>query len=203
MVRTKSPGKTLDPALVRFIREMCAWDVRPSYRRMQDEIGARFPKSEIPAENTIRSICIDTPRGEPWSLDTASPLQVRLVLPVIAAVIEATEGRRTYITTDEARLIARIRLAARGVPLITAYAIARQTLWARSSGDDAALNMLQHFLAFRPWTVEGRARYDAAYEARWIPYKLAAGWDPGAEQPTRYETPEEARGGHHGEGEAT
>ncbi len=187
MVRTREPGKTLDAAVVGFIREMCGWDVRPSYRRMQAEIESRFGRGEVPAENTIRSICLDTPRGEAWSLDMASPLQVRLVLPVIASVIEATEGRRTYVTTDEAKLIARIRLAARGVPLLTAYEIARQMLWARSSGDNAATSMLHHFLSFRPWTVEGRTRYDAACTAGWVPYKLAAGCDPESDQPTRYE----------------
>lgn len=192
---TKDPGKTLNTDVRRFVERRCDYDRRPSYARIRQEIEqaieqGNLPKldpAEIPSEGTIAAICRSAPRGEPWSLADASPLQVRLVLPVLAVVIERTEGGRTYITKDEARLIARIRLAARSIPLLTAYEIARQMLWAGREWQDVAI--LHHFLAFEPWRDNGE-RYARAYEARWIAHKLAGFGDGGVI--LRYETPEEA-----------
>jgi len=158
---------------------MCGFDPRPSFAAIRkalksDPRFATLPDSQIPSENTIRDICRAAPRGERWSLLDATPNEARYVLPVIAAVIGTTHGRRTYVTKDEARVIARIYAAGPDVPPAEAFRVARKLLWA--AGDPVYEAMQTHWLAFRAWTPEGEERYRTA------------------PLPTRYEVPDDMLG---------
>ncbi len=164
--RTKRPGRTFDPRMVDSIRDMCGFDPRPSSAAIRKALKAdprfkKLPDSQIPSEGTIADICeAAPPRGERWSLLDATPDEARHVLPVIAAVIETTHGRRTYVTKDEARVIARIYAAAPDVPPAEAFRVTRELLWA--AGDPVYEAMQTHWLAFRAWTPEGQERYRTA-----------------------------------------
>src|SRR5688572_24708835 len=81
--QTKEPGKTVDPEVRAYIQKLCQADVIPSAPRIQQSIKRKFGDAVYLSENTIRAICRAVPRGEPWTIASATPLQARLVMPVL------------------------------------------------------------------------------------------------------------------------
>jgi len=105
-----------------------------------------------------------------WELpDADDDGAAALILDVLAAVIEETEGRRQYLTKMEAAWVTRIRRAAPDLPpSFDTYRLARFYMarehWQMPSPDLDAL------LAFAPWRSEERRQaYVLALQEEWVP----------------------------------
>jgi hypothetical protein len=128
-------------------------------------------------------------RSERWSFANADPEVARLVLPVLAAVLEKTQGR-LYLSQDTADWIVRLKTAA---PTLAddwwTYVYARTY---QRDGERAI--WLDRFLAFRPWeSNEAYARYQQveAYIAT-SGFDRLMGVSPLTEPMYVRETPEES-----------
>jgi hypothetical protein len=129
-------------------------------------LAAEFPDRPTPSARAVSDwIERGVIRGDPsgiWSLAGASPGEAARVLPVLAAVIERTEGRRTFLTTAEAAMVARVSEAAPDLPPWQTYQLAHRYIDAGSATED-----LDQLLAFAPWRDQAAA-YNAAIAAGWI-----------------------------------
>lgn len=102
----------------------------------------------------------------PWTLGSADPGDVAVVMPVLAAVIELTEGRRTQLTIDEARISVSILRAFPQLKPLEAYMAAREYLSASHPDDVIGLEAK---LAFST----DLDRWFRAVESGWIPGRFA------------------------------
>lgn len=99
--------------------------------------------------------------------ESAAEIDPALVLPLLAHVIEVTEGKRRHLTQAEARLVTMVRWTAPGIDPKLAYTVARHYLIA--TADERELRALDAFLAFAPWSGgEARRRYDLALQEGWV-----------------------------------
>jgi hypothetical protein len=107
-------------------------------------------------QNKVKELSPPDPSGR-WSFAKADPAEARLVLPVLAAVLEKTQGR-LWLTEDAADWIVRIKTAAPTLPDDWwTYVYARTY---QRDGEKAV--WLDRFLAFRPWeSNEAYERYQA------------------------------------------
>ena len=106
--------------------------------------------------------------SSPWSLmDGNGEADSVLVLPVLAAVIEETKGRKTGLTKAEAESITRIRRVAPDCDHWYAYVLARLYLLREQAKMPSA--DIEAYLAFAPWrgTQEAQA-YQQALEEGWV-----------------------------------
>jgi len=153
---------------------------------IKHELERRFPAQDpakviVPNRRTIQRVLGDfAARDETtWSLADADAEDAALVLPVIAAMIEESEGRRQSITQGEARWIVKIRradLAEPGERLdhVITYELAFDV--ASYSADpelrefaEGQVAFVLHYLAFAPWrSAEHEKRYHAAFEKGWL-----------------------------------
>jgi len=185
--RTTRRARRIDGRIYEVLRELVVkgWNNGAEVHR---ELQRRFPTTAaevvpIPDLRTIQRVLCDlTPSdgGSLWSLAEAEPEDAALIVPVLAAMIEDTEGRRPSITRTEARWIAKIRridLAEPGEPLdhITTYELAFEAAYAQSSearalkAEDALLSYIEGFLAFAPWRSKKREQnYYSAFEKGWL-----------------------------------
>ena len=136
------------------------------------ELDARFADGRLPAERTVQDIVrgLAAPRDESgrWTFNEADPDDAALILPVLAAVIQETEGRRTYFTRAQAEFIGRIRRLAPELDGFRVYRLARLYLFFEARGEPA--RDVEAFLAFAPWrSEEQREAYQRALENEWIP----------------------------------
>lgn len=152
------------------IRELAASELSAGaiHRRLELEASseeAGFGLNDVPSRRTIQNIVAEhTPKDETewWLLKDAEDDQATLVLPVLATIIEKTEGRRTYVTQDEAKWIVRIRTATPDLDLWTVYTLALAYMLGPEGGTK---DNLDAFLAFAPWRSEDdRRRYNKATE---------------------------------------
>jgi hypothetical protein len=145
------------------------------HRRLELEANsgeADFGPADVPSQRTIHNIVREhTPRDDtdPWALADAEADEAALILPVLAAIIEKTEERRSYLTQAQARWIVRIRRAAPDLNAWMVYLIALNYMALAEHG--LPHNRLDAYLAFAPWrSQENRWRYNKATEkdpARW------------------------------------
>ncbi len=109
-------------------------------------------RGHCPSQRTIRKhLGRMRPRDESyaWNLVDSNDAAARLILPVLASVIENTEGRRRWLSIEEARLVRKIRNAAPSIDPFDAYRVAHQyQLRAANEADSSDLDIL---LAFAPW----------------------------------------------------
>lgn len=99
--------------------------------------------------------------GEVWSLSSDDDQAAPLVLPVLAAVIEQTEGQRTTLTAEEASWILRIQGAAPDLRPWRCFLLAR--FYIATLAQDHATAGLDALVAFAPW--RSRADFDRYLEA--------------------------------------
>ena len=86
-------------------------------------------RGHCPSQRTIRKhLGRMRPRDESyaWNLVDSNDAAARLILPVLASVIENTEGRRRWLSIEEARLVRKIRNAAPSIDPFDAYRVAHQ-----------------------------------------------------------------------------
>jgi hypothetical protein len=122
-----------------------------------NELRDRLPEEEShPDERTIRSWV------RRWGSDQSGPWLIgdpeadpSVLVPLLADLIEQTEGNVTALTTDEARMLTRLLSALPDMPPFAAYDWTVAYLAAR---DHEPLDGLMHYLAFAPWRDNG-SRY--------------------------------------------
>ena len=89
--------------------------------------------SEAPALRTINRELARlrelSPNTQAWEMRTAPPDEAPIVLAVLKAVIDKTEGQVVSLTTDQAAVLVRLRKAAPIVPGYPLYQIATEYLW--------------------------------------------------------------------------
>lgn len=130
--------------------------------KLHEHFGAKEP-SKLPHLKTIQRVISDTvPRDStaPWRLADAVAEDAALVLPVLAAVIEESEGRVANLTIGQARWIAKLRHVAPDLALWTVYVLANTYMrceeWNMPTAD------LDAYLALTPWRDDAcRQRYAA------------------------------------------
>lgn len=116
---------------------------------IRKELRKRYEDSDIPKERAIENRLAAVRSSDlsgPWTLQGASGEEAALVLPVLGAVIEETEGRTTQLSRDMTEWIIRIRRAAPDLPPWNAYLFARRYLSAPQQTET-----LDQLLALAPW----------------------------------------------------
>ena len=105
----------------------------PSLRTVRKRLGRMRPRDESSA----------------WNVADSDDATARLILPVLASVIENTDGRRRWLSIEEARLVRKIRTVAPSIDAFDSYRVAHQyQLRAANEADSSDLDIL---LAFAPW----------------------------------------------------
>ena len=189
--RTKAlQGRPASPDVTDAITDLTLRGYGPAEieRKMGEDPSFR---GRVPKLRTVKKYAALAKRGpasEPWSLIDAPADELPAIVPVVAAVIERSEGRVRNVSKREAAIVARILRAAPKVPPWDAYRLARRVV-----ADPDVERDVTEYLGFEPWTDDGRARYEHAYRERWVRHRLIA--DPAFPEIQRYETPEEAKTG--------
>jgi hypothetical protein len=117
-----------------------------------------------PGERTVRRIVRELRADDdsaPWAPDDAA------VLECVAPVTAKTGGLVRWFSTEQARLLSRIRVLAPDLDCYPAYVLARHYQSRRARG--LSVEKLDAWLAYAPWrgAVE-RDRYDRAVERGWV-----------------------------------
>ena len=125
-----------------------------------------FPRAKrLPDDRLIRTWM------EQWRDDQSGPWQMEdqgdpaILLHVLRTLIVATQGKVTDLTASEAEELTRLGHSTPGMPPIGMYNWARAIIAARIA--DEPVTSLVHYLAFTPWTDEGKD-YVAAFNAGYI-----------------------------------
>src|SRR5262249_23598131 len=125
----------------------------------------------LPTLRTVQRIVSErTPRDNsgPWTLGTADTVHARVVLDVLAAVVDETEGHNASFTQEEAKWGVQVSAVAPDLPPYERWRIARLYMGRASRGEP--MDDLDGFLAYAPWR-DGEAgwkRYNDAVEAGWV-----------------------------------
>lgn len=108
-------------------------------------------KEDVPSERTIRKIASDDgpDKSGAWRA-TASKVDARLVLPVLAVLIE--RGTREQLSVNEAEVIAMVYGAVPNTPPLFAWMLAKAYLAPQAADVVDWLANLDALLAFAPWT---------------------------------------------------
>lgn len=120
-------------------------------------------EAKIPDERTIRrriaeSKLLDT--SGPWTLARASGGVAALVLPVLGAVLDHTQGRVAGLTKEQAKWVVKVRRAAPGLDPWYVWRVAAAYQVADQKGTDADRESLDALLAFAPWrSLEAAERF--------------------------------------------
>jgi len=165
-MRQQRRRRSLDPAVLTAIHESAVLGTSAAqiHAQLVDEFGEWVPSVRT-VQDIVKEVKVHD-SSDRWSLVNSDPGTVGIVLPVLAAVIRRSKGRR-FLTTAEARWVVRVRKAAPDLPAIAIYQLARLYMQRQESGHSVA--DLDSFLAFAPW--RGRAfwnSYKEAAEERWI-----------------------------------
>ncbi len=121
--------------------------------------------NDVPSERTIRTIASQEgpDKSGAWRA-TASSVDARLVLPVLAALIERS-GTRRQLSVREAEAVATVCEAVPNTPPLFAWLLATAYLDAEAADDVHWLADLDALLAFAPWTsVAAQQRFMNAIE---------------------------------------
>ncbi len=158
------PRKQLPAVYENSIRRMAleGYTAREIYATLNGNISLRTIQRRI--------VELVPPPGPAWTLAAPDWGKAELVLPVLAEVIERSEGRVREISRDLAKWIVRVRRAAPTIPLWDAYELA--VAYQRSAqGAKGALPLaaLDAYLAFRPWEPQGAERWRLALAGGSVP----------------------------------
>lgn len=167
--RRRISGEIEDRIAVLAQREP-RWSAGQIYEQLLLEYDENKLKSPPPSKRTVERIVKEW-RGVdltgPWNLYTAAPEDVPLVLPVLAAVINWTQGAITSLTNGEARIIANIRSVAPDFGLVDSFLWAR--LYRRRIENNEPTDDFDAYLSYAPWRDENRrALYRKAVEQGWV-----------------------------------
>lgn len=138
--------------------------------KLLEEFGANAP-----SVRTVQAIVRDyraneegTAGIEPWSLSKAADgEEARLVLEVLDAVIEQTEGRRRTLTEGEAAWVLKLRRAAATLPQWDVYRLSR--LYLQRVAAKEGTGDLDAYIAAEAWLPGKMGRYFALVALGWVP----------------------------------
>jgi hypothetical protein len=141
-------------------------EVNPNAEQIRRVLLERFPSTNVPSARTIRDIVKERRSPEPsagdaWSPITADTSEAAQVMPVLAAVIAQTSGKRWQLTKEQAALIARIHGVAPDLPPWSTYVLANA--YAATERSSAPVVPLDVLLAFGPW--RGAVERDRYWQA--------------------------------------
>ncbi|MCH8993429.1 MAG: hypothetical protein IH959_00470 [Chloroflexi bacterium] len=119
------------------------------------EVVGEISQDDMPSLRTVQRHVEKDPAG-PWRLQDADPDEAALVFPVLAAVMDETEGRIVGLTLQEAGYIWRIRRIARDIAPFSVYRLARE--YARRETTSAPTADLDLALGCATWRGEEEAR---------------------------------------------
>ena len=164
--------RNFDPDVLERIHELALMETsgRAIRAALIDE-GLR--EERIPSERTIQSIMKEaagSDRSAVWATEDAleEPDTARHLLDVLAAVIDATRGRRRHLTNREADKLSRLRVLAPSLQGWASYVLCRYYLARADRG--APTDDLDWLLAYQPWhSNEHRDRYATAVTRGWVP----------------------------------
>ena len=137
--------------------------VRGRHRRWKD----LWPAAQRTIDNLVKPAQPAGPRSPWWTLDEKSASDAAHVLPVLADLIESSEGRLNRL---EAPVAEAISMIVRAAPDISARN-ARRMAWRYVLAIEAQepTTDVEIFLAFAPWRgAEAATRYLKAFQAGWI-----------------------------------
>jgi hypothetical protein len=171
--RKTRQGTRTDPDIQLEVERLAVdgWNAAAIHRKLSND--PRFTK-RLPVARTIQNLVrAVTPRdpSDPWSLVDSNAEDAELVLPVLAAVAENTEGRREVMTQLEAEWTVRLR---RSVPDLPPLWVAR-LIWEYMLREERKQSTaeLDQMLGFAPWrSAKASSRYwDFVSKAHpdWIP----------------------------------
>lgn len=171
-------GQRTDSDIVREVHQLAPL-YRPAEIHRRLEADARFERAAVPTLRTIENIAREvTPRDASgtWTVDASTdPAEIAAVLPVLAGIIQWSEGRVARVTNREADWIHRLRSGVPDLPAPEAYRLAREYLRKTESAESTAV--LDTWLAFAPWRDQG-ATYFEAFERGWIDSVRWSGYMP-------------------------
>lgn len=176
--KARKPSQYVEGALREYIEVLAIrhWKAPAIYKTLVKALG----KKQVPELRTIQrwvdKLALQDPTA-PWQLAEANGEDAALVLPVLAALIEASEGRLKVISNAKAEWIVRLRLVADDLPPWAIYELAHTYMLRRERHDTT--DDLDAFLAFAPWrTPEGAERYFAtgALAARFLTDLIPRDW---------------------------
>jgi len=168
MVRRRR-GRPHIPDEIQVEIERLAYLEVPS-AEIEKRLKQKFGEAVAPSLRTIQRLVAKltpTDPSSPWSLADAEGDDAELILPVLASVIEKTEGERQHLTRAEADWIERIRRAAPDLPpTVELFWLARDYIL-RTEREESTAD-IDAFLAFAPWRLgEPRQRYLNALGKEW------------------------------------
>ena len=111
----------------------------------------RRDENDVPDARTIRSIAAEviSDPSDSWTLREADPESAELVMPVLRAVIEQTDGRRERVTVAQAAWIAKLRRAAPDLLPWSTYVLA--SFYTNHERLGQPTDHLDKLVAFAPW----------------------------------------------------
>jgi hypothetical protein len=123
-----------------------------SAREIHEELSA-LPvfAGRVPTSRSIhRAVRAANPRSrQEWTLAEDDGDETAAVLAALAAVISESNGRRDYLTLDEARWLKKLAPVTPGLGAFVRYLLARE--YARLSADEQSSKRLDHWVALQPW----------------------------------------------------
>ena len=160
-------GHIRDLIEVLAFKEWTAGEIR---NELQRQVAAGKLRGEVPHLRTIQRHLAKSSHGpsETWAPEDVGQVEPALVLPVLAAVMERSGGRRQHLTRAEADRIATLRAAVPDLPEWSAFLLARLYLARRAQGRPTTdLDALVAFAPWRDW--EHGKRYFEGCAAEWFP----------------------------------
>ena len=170
--RTRNRRRNLSDAVGKRLSELYFEEHRAIAiaNKLVGEFGANAPSVRT-VQEIVREYRINeegTTGIEPWSLSKAADgEEARLVLEVLDAVIEQTEGRRRTLTGDEAAWVIKLRRAATTLPRWNVYCLSR--LYLQRVGAQKGTGDLDAYIAAEAWLPEKMGRYSAFVARGWVP----------------------------------
>jgi hypothetical protein len=164
--------RSVDAEVQREIEDQVLLQPPPTAAAIAKHLIRKFPDDDrVPSLRTVQEIVAEkSPAADPsapWALSSAEPDEIALVMPVLAAVAAATEGKRQHLTRAEASALVKVRSAARDLPFFAAYQLARVYMSRQAHGETTA--DLDLFLSWGAWRNEETADgYFKAVNVGWV-----------------------------------
>jgi hypothetical protein len=146
-------GPVIDKDIREAIQDLAlrGYSTAEIHRRIVEQFPT-MPPSDRTVAKYARQVTPHDRSGE-WRLANATGEEAAFVLPVLARVLEKTQGRTRHLSVAEAEWIVRLSSAAPDLPPWVAFWLARAYLHAAEVAGDT--DLLDRWVAFTPWRNKG------------------------------------------------
>lgn len=149
---TRRTKRNVDPDIVRELEKLHGQGFQA--KQVYQELTANeLLRGRVPSLRTVQRMVADrTPPDEsgPWQLEAAVEADSALVISVLGATLEASQGRTRQITKAEALWITAIHEAAPSLPA-SDHLLRFARIYIGRRGFNKSTLDLDAFLAYRPW----------------------------------------------------